>query len=232
VVVILLPLLLIPLVDSTSDASTFPILSQINRLNPEGPHFTLPAIRPFVDFGNSAAGYYRGSRHHQGSVSSPSSRFSPSLSSSSRLPPSSLFLASAFPRYLGSSYPRANQVTGFGGAAIGIGPGKYSAAAYRKSEIDPKQRQKKFGSDLTNGKEKIASKLSKSDPEIRILGPKPAASKKPSLYEALRNRANMEARAVPKTAALFKSEAVEVIGNSLDGFPVSFHPEEELARKG
>merc|ERR1719507_1951858 len=76
VVVLVLPLLLLPLVDSTSDASTFPILSQINRLNPEGPHFTLPAIRPFVDFGNSA-GYYRGSHHQQTSLSSPSSRFSP-----------------------------------------------------------------------------------------------------------------------------------------------------------
>merc|ERR1719507_2988035 len=71
VVVLVLPLLLLPLVDSTSDASTFPILSQINRLNPEGPHFTLPAIRPFVDFGNSA-GYYRGShQHQQTSLSSP-----------------------------------------------------------------------------------------------------------------------------------------------------------------
>ena len=179
-----------------------------------------------MDFGNSA-GYYRGS-HQQGSISSPSSRFSPSPSPSSFLP-ASPFLSSAFPRYLGASYPRANQVTGFGGATIGIGPGKYSAA-YRKSEIDPKQRQKKFGSDLTDGKKKIASKLSKSDPEIKILGPKPAASKTPSLYEALRNRANMEARAVPKTAALFKSG--EVSGNSLDEFPVSFHPEEELARKG
>merc|ERR1719507_2967020 len=106
VVVLVLPLLLLPLVDSTSDASTFPILSQINRLNPEGPHFTLPAIRPFVDFGNSA-GYYRGSHHQQTSLSSPSSRFSPSP-----------FLSSAFPRYLGASYPRANQVTGYGGATI------------------------------------------------------------------------------------------------------------------
>ena len=43
----------------------------------------------------------------------------------------------------------------------------------------------------------------------------------------------MEAGAtVPKTAALFKSKAGEVIGNGLDEFPVSFHPEEELARKG
>jgi|ERR1712130_167831 len=238
-VVLLLPLLLIPLVDSTSDASTFPILSQINRLNPEGPHFTLPAIRPFVDFGNSAAGYYRGShhqhQHHQGSLSSSrssppssssSSPFSPSSSSSSLLPP---FLSSAFPRYLSTSYPRANPVN-----ALGIGAGKYSAAAYRKSEIDPKQRQKKFGSDLTtSGKEKIASKLSKSHPKVKILGPKPGGSKKQSLYEALRNRANMEARAAPKTAALLKSKVGEVIGNnSLDEFPVSFHPEEELARKG
>ena len=230
--------------------------SHINRLNPEGPHFTLPAIRvrllfriavlphkhfiknhhhsrntspqlnffllamhtltssnlfqPFVDFGNSAAGYYRGSQ--KDSFSSTSSLFSPSSSSSPPFSPSSLFLpsSSTFPAYLSSSYPRANQVTGFRGSAIGIGPGKYSAA-YRKSEIDPKQRQKKFGSDLTNGKKKIASKLSKS--EIRILGSKPAASKSPSLYEALRNRANMEARAVPKTAALFKSKAGEVIGN-------------------
>ena len=142
------------------------------------------------------------------------------------LPP---FLPSAFPRYLSTSYPRANPVT-----ALGIGAGKYSAAAYRKSEIDPKQRQKKFGSDLTtSGKEKIASKLSKSQPDVRILGPKPGGSKKQSLYEALRNRANMEARAAPKTAALLKSKAGEVIGNnSLDEFPVSFHPEEELARKG
>merc|ERR1712212_988239 len=98
-VVLLLPLLLVPLVDSTSDASTFPILSQINRLNPEGPHFTLPAIRPFVDFGNSV-GYYGGSRRHQGSISSSSSRL-----------PSSPFLSSAFPRYLaGASYPPANPV--------------------------------------------------------------------------------------------------------------------------
>merc|ERR1719367_1249844 len=114
-VVLLLPLLLIPLVDSTSDASTFPSLSQINRLNPEGPHFSLPAIRPFVDFGNSGAGYYRGShhqrQHHQGSLSS-SSRFSPpSSSSSSLLPP---FLSSAFPRYLSTSYPRANPVNALG----------------------------------------------------------------------------------------------------------------------
>ena len=87
---------------------------------------------------------------------------------------------------------------------------------------------------MTNGKKKkIASKLSKPDPEIRILGSKPAASKKPTLYEALRNRANMEAKSFPKTAALLKSKAGEVIvGNSLDDFPVSFHPEEELARKG
>merc|ERR1712212_396519 len=91
-VVLLLPLLLVPLVDSTSDASTFPILSQINRLNPEGPHFTLPAIRPFVDFGNSV-GYYGGSRRHQGSISSSSSRFSPSSSS----PLLSLATSSAHP---------------------------------------------------------------------------------------------------------------------------------------
>lgn len=191
-----------------------------------------------MDFGNPA-GYYGGSRRHQGSISS--SRFSQSSSSSSSSPPSLLpsaspFLSSAFPRYLGSaSYPRANPVPGFAGrgATIGIGPaGKYSA--YRKSEIDPKQRRKKFGSDLSHGKKKIASKkLSKSDPEIRILGSKPAASKSPSLYEALRNRANMEEKSVPKTAALLKSKAGEVIvGNSLDEFPVSFHPEEELARKG
>merc|ERR1712130_115947 len=113
-VVLLLPLLLLPLVDSTSNASTFPILSQINRLSPEGPHFTLPAIRSFVDFGNPA-GYYGGSRRHQGSISSPS-RFSQSSSSSSSsplslLPSASPFLSPAFPRYLGSaSYPRANPV--------------------------------------------------------------------------------------------------------------------------
>merc|ERR1711874_501460 len=165
-----------------------------------------------------------------GSISASSSRFS-----SSSLLPSSHFLSSAFPRYLaGTSYPRANPVgTSFTGrgATIGIGPGKYSA--YRKSEIDPKQRRKKFGSDLSHGKEKIASKLNKSNPEIRILGSKPSASKTPSLYEALRNRANMEAKSGPKTAALLKSKAGEVIvGNSLDEFPVSFHPEEELARKG
>ena len=100
--------------------------------------------------------------------------------------------------------------------------------------MDPKHKHKMFGSDFTNGKKKkFASKLSKSDPEIRIFGSKPAPSKNPSLYEALRNRANMEARAAPKTAALLKSKAGEVIiGNSLDEFPVSFHPEEELARKG
>jgi len=87
---------------------------------------------------------------------------------------------------------------------------------------------------LTIGKKKkFASKLSKFDPEIRIFGSKPAPSKKPALYEALRNRVNMEAKSLPKTAALLKSKVGEVIiDNSLDEFPVSFHPEEELARKG
>merc|ERR1712107_577051 len=96
-VVLLLPLLLAPLVDSNSDASTFPILSQINRLNPEGPHFTLPAIRPFVDFGNSAAGYYS-----QGSLASTSSLYPPSSPSSTSFSPPSLFLpsSSSFPAYL------------------------------------------------------------------------------------------------------------------------------------
>ena len=43
----------------------------------------------------------------------------------------------------------------------------------------------------------------------------------------------MEEKSVPKTAALLKSKAGEVfVDNSLDEFPVSFHPEEELARKG
>jgi len=217
-VVLLLPLLLAPLVDSNSDASTFPILSHINRLNPEGPHFTLPAIRPFVDFGNSAAGYYP-----KGSLTSTSSLYPPSSTSSTSFSPSSLFLpsSSTFPAYLSSSYPRANQVTGFRGSAIGIGPGKY--AAYRKSDVASKQKNKKFDS----GKEKIVSKLSKLDP--RILG----SSKSPSLYEALRNRASMGQKSLPQTAALLKSTTEEVISNnSLDEFPVSFHPEEELARKG
>ena len=132
--------------------------------------------------------------------------------------------------YLGTSYPRANTVAGFGGATIGIGPGKYSA--YRKSETDPKlKKKKKFKSELTGGKAKIALKLSKSDPELKVFESKPQASKTPSLYEALRNRAKMGTKSVPKTAALSRSG--EVIGNNgLDEFPVRFHPEEELARKG
>ena len=182
-------------------------------------------LQPFVDFGNSV-GYYRG--NHHGSISSSSSLFPPTTSS--LLPPSP-FLSSAFPvSYLGTSYPRANTVAGFGGATIGIGPGKYSA--YRKSETDPKlKKKKKFKSELTGGKAKIALKLSKSDPELKVFESKPQASKTPSLYEALRNRAKMGTKSVPKTAALSRSG--EVIGNNgLDEFPVRFHPEEELARKG
>ena len=175
-------------------------------------------FQPFVDFGNSAAGYYP-----KGSLTSTSSLYPPSSSSSTSFSPSSLFLpsSSTFPSYLSSSYPRANQVTGFRGSAIGIGPGKY--AAYRKSDVASKQKNKKFDS----GKEKIVSKLSK--PDLRILG----SSKSPSLYEALRNRASMGQKSLPQTAALLKSTTEEVISNnSLDEFPVSFHPEEELARKG
>ena len=253
-----------------AEAIAWSFFSHINRLNPEGPHFTLPAIRvrllfriavlpqkhfiknhhhsrntspqlnffllamhtltssnlfqPFVDFGNSAAGYYRGSQTD--SFSSTSSLFSPSSSSSPPFSPSSLLFpsSSTFPAYLSSSYPRANQVTGFRGSAIGSGPGKY--AAYRKSDVASKLKNKKFDS----GKEKIVSKLSK--PDLRILGSK-SASKKPSLYEALRNRASMGQKSLPQTAALLKSTTEEVISNnSLDEFPVSFHPEEELARKG
>ena len=178
-------------------------------------------FQPFVDFGNSAAGYYS-----QGSLTSTSSLYPPSSPSSTPFSPSSLFFpsSSTLPAYLSSSYPRANQVTGFRGSAIGIGPGKY--AAYRKSDVASKLKNKKFDS----GKEKIVSKLSK--PDLRILGSKPA-SKKPSLYEALRNRASMGQKSLPQTAALLKSTTEEVISNnSLDEFPVSFHPEEELARKG
>ena len=179
-------------------------------------------FQPFVDFGNSAAGYYP-----KGSLTSTSSLYPPSSSSSTSFSPSSLFLpsSSTFPAYLSSSYPRANQVTGFRGSAIGIGPGKY--AAYRKSDVASKLKKKKFDS----GKEKIVSKLSK--PDLRIFGSKSAASKSPSLYEALRNRASMGQKSLPQTAALLKSTTEEVISNnSLDEFPVSFHPEEELARKG
>ena len=178
-------------------------------------------FQPFVDFGNSAARYYP-----KGSLTSTSSLYPPSSPSSTSFSPPSLFLpsSSTFPAYLSSSYPRANQVTGFRGSAIGIGPGKY--AAYRKSDVASKLKNKKFDS----GKEKIVSKLSK--PDLRILGSKPA-SKKPSLYEALRNRASMGQKSLPQTAALLKSTTKEVISNnSLDEFPVSFHPEEELARKG
>ena len=178
-------------------------------------------FQPFVDFGNPAAGYYP-----KGSLASTSSLYPPSSPSSTSFSPPSLFLpsSSSFPAYLSSSYPRANQVTGFRGSAIGIGPGKY--AAYRKSDVASKLKNKKFDS----GKEKIVSKLSK--PDLRILGSK-SASKKPSLYEALRNRASMGQKSLPQTAALLKSTTEEVISNnSLDQFPVSFHPEEELARKG
>ena len=89
--------------------------------------------------------------------------------------------------------------------------------------------------------------------------PKASSKKKLSLYDALRSRAKMvkSENAVSKSADLLKfvgsSQPLEgfpttgkteemksvdfaaegfFVGNSLEEFPVSFHPEEELARKG
>merc|ERR1739842_164748 len=80
---------------------------------------------------------------------------------------------------------------------------------------------------------------------------KASSKKKLSLYDALRSRAELvkTENAVSKSAALLSSLgeipttskteemksvdfSVFSVGNSLEEFPVSFHPEEELARKG
>ena len=114
---------------------------------------------------------------------------------------------------------------------------------------------------LKISKSKSDQKLKKSESvekQLRNLenDPKGSSKKKLSLYDALRSRADMvkSENTVSKSAALLKSvdgqsseqfptdkteemklgqfEGGLQVGNSLENFPVSFHPEEELARKG
>ena len=115
--------------------------------------------------------------------------------------------------------------------------------------------------ELKISKSKSDQKLQRSEIGEKLLRnleseTKASPKKKLSLYDALRSRADMvksDSNAVSKSAALLKSagkfptdkaeeiksvgsgqfeEGLLVFGNSLEDFPVSFHPEEELARKG
>ena len=105
-------------------------------------------------------------------------------------------------------------------------------------------------------KSKSDQKPEKSESENQLSDSKDFSKQKHSLYDALRSRADMVKSENSKSAALLKSlsspspeqlptdeteekklasslvKGFPNNGNSLEDFPVRFHPEEELARKG
>merc|ERR1719275_360519 len=273
--VFLLPFLLATsLVDSQPLASILPLLRHIDRMNPQGPHFTIEAIKQYGGLFNSAS--------YQLWPQDSSSSFSPLPSPFSSFPPSpsapsfpSPFIGS--PSFLSSSYLSSSQTTSFDSgasptAAINfaqevhqprIGSSGEAKKFTNNADTDQKLISKSLGeTNLKIPESKSDQKPQKSDSgEMRKLesDPKASSKKKLSLYDALRSRAEMvkSENAVSKSADLLKfvgssQPLVEVpttgkteemksvdfaaeglfVGNSLEEFPVSFHPEEELARKG
>merc|ERR1719350_1175049 len=54
----LVGLMVVTLVDSKGDPSTYSLLSLIDSQNTQGPHFTFPHLKRFVDFGSPSVSSY------------------------------------------------------------------------------------------------------------------------------------------------------------------------------
>jgi len=278
----LLPFLIaISLVDSKPLASILPLLRHIDSINPQGPHFTIEAIKQYGGLFNSAS-YQLWPQDSPSSFSPSPSSFSPTPSSFSSFPPSSPSAPSfpspfnASPSFFSSSpsYLASPQTTFESAASENAG---INFAQQEQVHPLPRIRNsgevKKFPNNADNDEKLISKSLvepnlkfpeSKSDrkpPKSEKHSrksesdPKASSKKELSLYDALRSRADMvkSENAASKSASLLKSlgsrqsleefptkteemdfavESFSVGGNSLEEFPVSFHPEEELARRG
>jgi len=276
----LLPFLLAAsLVDSKPLASILPLLRHIDSMNPQGPHFTIEAIKKYGGLYNSAS--YQLWPQDSSSFSSSSPAFLPSSFSS--FPPSPSVQSSfpspfnASPSFPSSSSPSSylasspqtsfDSTTSPTGAVVNFAPQLHHPRIGNTNDAD--SDQKLISASLSEPKLKIfksksdqkLQKSESSEKQLRKLesDAKASSKKKLSLYDALRSRADMvkSENAVSKSAALLKSvggqslerfptdktekmesvesgqfEGVLLVGNSLENFPVSFHPEEELARKG
>ena len=261
-------------------------------MNPQGPHFTIEAIKVITkhtvlkicqhsaDF-QQYGGLFN-SPNYQLWPQDSSSSFSPLPSPFSSFPPSpsapsfpSPFNAS--PSFLSSSYLTSPQTTSFDSGASPTAAINFAQQVHPPSpRIGNSGEVKKFTNNANTDQKlisepnlKIAESKSDQKPQKSESGekqmrksesdPKASSKKKLSLYDALRSRAEMvkSENAVSKSADLLKfvgsSRPLEefpmtgkteemksvdfaaegfFVGNSLEEFPVSFHPEEELARKG
>jgi len=273
----LLPFLLAAsLVDSKPLASILPLLRHIDSMNPQGPHFTIEAIKKYGGLYNSASYQLWPQDSSSSSSSSPAflpssfSSFPPSPSAQSSFPSpfnaSPSFPSSSSPSSYLASSPQTSfdSTTSSTGAVVNFAPQLHHPRIGNTNDAD--SDQKLISASLSEPKLKISKsksdqKLKKSESvekQLRNLenDPKGSSKKKLSLYDALRSRADMvkSENTVSKSAALLKSvdgqsseqfptdkteemklgqfEGGLQVGNSLENFPVSFHPEEELARKG
>merc|ERR1719350_324646 len=216
----LVGLMVVTLVDSKGDPSTYSLLSLIDSQNTQGPHFTFPHLKRFVDFGSPSVSSY--SLGHLG-------YYPPRLATPHHLFPSSHQPFTELPR----TYANLNHIQKNKQSIKAVTPTK-AYKDIKKGVIGLKPRKllssPKVTKPVSFSRPKGVKQLVSAPKE-----PKPTAGF--SLYDALRKRANMKEppEQVVKNADLQRPKQIfvnEVFDNSLEEFSVDLHPEEELANMG
>merc|ERR1719350_386140 len=206
----LVGLMVVTLVDSKGDPSTYSLLSLIDSQNQQGPHFTLPHLKRFVDLGSPRLA-------------------TPRLAAPHHLFPSSHHPFTELPR----TYPNINHIQKNKLSYKAVTPTKADSDP-KKDVIGLKPRKPlskfKVTRPVSFSKAKDVKKLVSAPKE-----PKPMAGF--SLYDALRSGANMKEppEQLVKNADLQRPTPIldnDIFNNSIGDFSVGLHPEEELAKKG
>merc|ERR1719435_172334 len=216
----LVGLMVVTLVDSKGDPSTYSLLSFIDSQNQQGPHFTLPHLKRFVDLGSpSVSPYSLGQLGY----------YPPRLATPRHLFPSSHQPFTELPR----TFPNLNHIQ--------KNKLSYKAVTPTKADSDPKKDVIGLKPRKPLSKSKVTRPVSFSkakDVKKLVSAPKePKTIAGFSLYDALRSRANMKEppEQVVKNADLQRPTPIldnDIFNNSIGDFSVDLHPEEELAKKG
>jgi len=216
---LLLGLLVVTLVDSKGEPSTYSLLSLIDSQNQQGPHFTFPHLKRFVDFGSpSVSSYVLGQLGY----------FPPRLATPHQLFPSSHQRFTELPRTYGSLNQIQQNKLG------------YKVVTPAKAYSDPKKNVINLQLRKPLGSPKVTKPVSFSKPKSvkqLVSAPKSKPIAGFSLYDTLKNRANMNEppEHVVKNADLQMPTRIfvnEIFDNGFEEFSVDLHPEEELAKKG